>query len=102
MLTLDVIRDLWWLGGVTIGAIAWMISVAIKVHDGKRRIAHLEHSDEKMREDICMLLRSQFATLDGLKQLKCNGPVSSMYDQMRMYVLTNHGIDGSCQTSDHK
>jgi hypothetical protein len=84
------LQQVWWLILTLIGVFVWTTSMAIKIHSLLRRLDYHEKRLMEERQDVSMLLRAQFATLDGLKQMNCNGSVVKMYDEMRKYVLEKH------------
>jgi hypothetical protein len=90
MFLMEVLKDYWWLITVTFATIGYITTTAIKAHDMMRRLQCVEDRQLKEREDISMLLKAQFATLDGLKQLKCDGNVTKAYETMQQYVLSHH------------
>ena len=85
-----ILKDYWWLITVIIGMVGYIASTAIKAHDLLKRLECVESRQKQEREDIAMLLQAQFATLDGLKQLNCNGQVSKTHETMQQYVLSRH------------
>ena len=84
------LKDYWWLATAILASIGYIVVTAIKAHDLVRRLSTVEARQAKEREDIAMLLQAQFATLDGLKQLNCNGAVSKAHETMQQYVLSRH------------
>lgn len=87
---MDILKDYWWLITAILAAVGYIASTAIKAHDLLRRLTYVEQRQVKEREDIAMLLQAQFATLDGLKQLNCNGTVTKTHETMQQYVLSRH------------
>jgi hypothetical protein len=87
---MQLLKDYWWLLTSILGVIAYVAATAIKAHDLLRRLTFVEERQKQEREDIAMLLQAQFATLDGLKQLKCDGNVTKAYETMQQYVLSRH------------
>jgi len=87
---MQLLKDYWWLITSVLAVIAYIATTAIKAHDLLRRLDCVEKRQHQEREDISMLLQAQFATLDGLKQLKCDGNVTKAYESMQLYVLTHH------------
>lgn len=85
-----IIQEYWWIIITLAAIIGFIVKSMFAMHVVKLRIDRCERHDTEVREDIKYLLRCSFATLDGLKQLKCNGAVVSMYDEMRKFVLTQH------------
>ena len=51
------------------------------------RIEKVERSAARQKKDIKTLLETQFAILDGLKQLGCNGAVSEAHHKLRQHVI---------------
>ena len=87
---MSALKDYWWLVTTLLTAAGFIVSAAVKAHDLLRRLSRVEARQAKEREDIAMLLQAQFATLDGLKQLNCNGAVSKTHETMQRYVLSRH------------
>ncbi len=87
---MSALKDYWWLATALLTAAGLIVSAAVKAHDLLRRLSMVEARQAKEREDIAMLLQAQFATLDGLKQLHCNGAVSKTHETMQQYVLSRH------------
>lgn len=87
---MSVLKDYWWLITVIIAIMGYIVTTAIKAHDLLKRLEYVEKKQKQEREDISMLLQAQFATLDGLKQLNCNGQVSKTHETMQQYVLSRH------------
>jgi hypothetical protein len=87
---MTVLKDYWWLITIAFATIGYITATAIKAHDLLHRLENVEGRQLREREDISMLLQAQFATLDGLKQLKCDGNVTKAYETMQQYVLSNH------------
>lgn len=87
---MSVIQDYWWLLTAILAAAGYIVTAALKAHDLLRRLQTVEERQNREREDIAMLLQAQFATLDGLKQLNCNGTVSKTHETMQQYVLSRH------------
>lgn len=87
---MDIVKDYWWLMTALLAGIGYIASTAVKAHDLLRRLTVVEQRQKQEREDIAMLLQAQFATLDGLKQLNCNGTVSKTHETMQQYVLSRH------------
>lgn len=83
-------QEVWWLILTVLGIFVWVVSTALKTHTLLKRIDYHDKRIKEEREDIAMLLKSSFATLDGLKQLGANGKTNTMYDEMRKYVLERH------------
>ena len=87
---MEILQNYWWIVTTALAVIAYIASTAIKAHDLLRRLQVVEDRQKQEREDISMLLQAQFATLDGLKQLHCNGAVSRTHETMQQYVLSRH------------
>ena len=87
---MQLLKDYWWLITTVLAVVAYIAATAIKAHDLLRRLECVEDRQKQEREDIAMLLQAQFATLDGLKQLNCNGAVSKTHETMQQYVLSRH------------
>jgi hypothetical protein len=87
---MDILKTYWWLITVICATVGYIATTAIKAHDLLKRLESVESRQKQEREDIAMLLQAQFATLDGLKQLNCNGQVSKTHETMQQYVLSRH------------
>lgn len=80
-------RNIWWLITVVIvGVAGFLFSVGWKTRRQAERIEKLESCDKHMREDVSMLLKTNFAVLDGLHQLNCNGNVTKALHEMQDYL----------------
>ena len=51
------------------------------------RIETVEKQTSSQKKAIKMLLETQFAILDGLKQLGCNGEVSEAHKKLKKHVI---------------
>ena len=89
----EVLQAYWWMFLIIAGIISYIVKVALEIQAHKARIATIEKLQNYLQEDVRYLLRSSFANLDGLKQLNCNGRVTKMYDEMRLFVLNEHNRD---------
>ena len=87
----EPIKDVWWLFLTLFGILGALLKIGADAYRYKHRLERTEKRVSEIREDISYLLRCSFATLDGLKQQGCNGKVVEMYDEMRKFVLTQHG-----------
>ena len=70
-----------------IGLAALVIGYLWKTFRVYNRLEKVERSTARQRKDIKTLLETQFAILDGLKQLGCNGAVSEAHNKLRQYVI---------------
>lgn len=70
-----------------IGLAALVIGYLWKTFRVYNRLEKVERSTARQRKDIKMLLETQFAVLDGLKQLGCNGAVSEAHNKLRQHVI---------------
>ena len=74
------------LGGIAIAVIKWFIKQDKQTDD----IADLrhQHSDDikEIKEELCVLNYGMLASLNGLKQLKCNGEVTDAYEHLRKHI----------------
>ena len=52
-----------------------------------QRFLRLERHDERTHALMVLLVKSSFATLDGLKQQGCNGAVTKAREELRKYVI---------------
>ena len=50
------------------------------------RLENLEESATYRKEESALLIRSQLAIMEGLIQLKCNGPVTHCRDELQEYI----------------
>lgn len=66
--------------------IVGVIGSAVKI---LMRFKKLEEHNEKNANLIKELARAQFATLDGLKQLGCNGEVTKAHLKLRDEIINN-------------
>ena len=51
-----------------------------------RRFENVEEAAKYRKEESAILIRSQLAIMEGLKQQGCNGPVSAMRDELQDYI----------------
>lgn len=80
-----------------VGAVKWFLA-----HDAQKKdIADLrKHHDDDIKElrqlieeghketngELCVMAYTQLATLDGLKQLNCNGEVTKAHDMLEKHL----------------
>lgn len=55
------------------------------------QLAAVNRNINSLRRQDNMSMRTTFAILDGLKQLKCNGAVSAAHDELRKHLLPIEG-----------
>lgn len=70
-----------------LGLAATVGGVLVAVFNFWRRFTTLEKHDKRDHELLNQLVRGQFATLSGLKQLGCNGEVTKAYEALREQVI---------------
>ena len=66
------------------GAAGGMLFAAFRLY---ARLQKAEEDTRKNAGDVRMILETQFAILDGLKQLSCNGEVSKAHERLRKHVI---------------
>lgn len=90
-INMDDVKDLWWVLTIIGGMFVFVATLAVRVYKLIARIERLEDQNATQREDISMILRSQFAVIDGLRANGWNGPVSAMHSELQEYILNHHG-----------
>ena len=86
-MTIDCLQDIWWAVVVVfIGTMSSVFAIGWKARTQAHRLETLETCTKHQREDISELLQSQFAILDGLKQLHCNGEVTKAYARLQEHL----------------
>jgi hypothetical protein len=87
---IEILKNHWW-AFLTVGAIlAYFVAIANKISGFIRRVEYLEKRTRDERMDISMLLASNFAVLDGLIELGCDGKVKAARDKLDTYVCQRH------------
>lgn len=88
---------------ITIGQVLEIVGIMVALWGGVKVIKEIVHSitekhdqiqkweeyDQKIKEikdEQCILTQSMLATLDGLKQLGCNGKVTEARDKLNEYL----------------
>lgn len=66
------------------GSICAVLAFLFKIW---QRFLRLERHDERTHALMVLLVKSAFATLDGLKQQGCNGAVTKARDELSKYVI---------------
>lgn len=71
-----------------IGEVKAEVSNLKKLHEDDMVAAHDEHAEELkgIRDELCILSYAMLASLDGLKQLHCNGNVSKAHDMLEKHL----------------
>lgn len=86
-MTIDNLRDAWWILVVVIGGIVTLVfRTGWKARTQAHRIETLEACAKHQHDDISQLVLSQLAILDGLKQLHCNGAVTTAYNRLHEHL----------------
>jgi hypothetical protein len=81
------LKDWWWLLVTTIGGVLGAIfRIGWKAKAQAQRINTLEELARRHDEDSSQIMMAQFAVLDGLKQLNCNGNVTVAYRNLQNYL----------------
>lgn len=74
------------IGGIALAVYKWVI----KPEQNNRKIDELRNIHEKdvdgLRDELCVLSYATLATLDGLKQLGCNGEVTKAYNDLSKHI----------------
>lgn len=70
-----------------LGLAAALGGMLVAVFNFWRRFTALEKHDRRDHELLNQLVRGQFATLGGLKQMGCNGEVTKAYEALKNYVI---------------
>jgi hypothetical protein len=70
-----------------IALVAVLIGYLWKTFKVYNRLEIVEKRSARQQKDIKTLLSTQFAILDGLKQLGCNGAVSEAHNKLRQHVI---------------
>ncbi len=65
------------------GMMAW-------IFNARARFIALEKHDKRDHEMITQLVKGQVATLEGLKQLGCNGAVTKAYEDLKKYTIEHY------------
>lgn len=80
--------------GEKIGLISGIIALAAlligylwKTFKIYNRLEIVEKRSARQNKDIKTILATQFAILDGLKQMGCNGAVSEAHKKLRQHVI---------------
>lgn len=89
------------LGGVLVSIVKWVLTQKYdkkkqegdlaalqKLHvEDMKRIRQKEDTEIKeIKDELCMLSYCMLATLDGLKQLNCNGNVTDAYNRLSKHI----------------
>lgn len=74
------------IGGICLVIYKWVI----KPEQNNKKIENLKSVHEKdvagLRDELCVLSYATLATLDGLKQLGCNGEVTKAYNDLSKHI----------------
>ena len=73
--------------GGAIAILAAVIKVVIALAKLRDDYKGMADKAEKNDKAIKVLIKADFAILDGLKQLKCNGKVTEMHQTLLTYVV---------------
>ena len=82
MVTLDPVLLGQWLG--VLGTLGGALLVAFRLVRRMERTETLARSND---EAIKLIMKAQFACLDGLHQLGCNGEVTKARNDLKEYVI---------------
>lgn len=63
------------------------ITALWKIIEGIGKLLRMVTLVENIAAENKILLKANFVILDGLKQMKCNGRVTQMYDEMRQFLI---------------
>ena len=74
------------LGGAVFAIIKWFLRQE-KPHEEIEELRNTHKEDiEELKEELCVLNFATLATLDGLKQLGCNGEVTKAYNELSKHI----------------
>lgn len=84
-------------GGIAVGIIKWIVAQNKQTEDiaelKRKHDADIAEAKRKETEDIqmikdelCVLSYAMLASLDGLKQLHCNGEVTKAHDRLEKHL----------------
>ena len=74
------------IGGFLFAIFKWFTKQE-KPHKEIEELRHTHESDiEALKEELCVLNFATLATLDGLKQLGCNGEVTKAYNDLAKHI----------------
>ena len=77
-----------------LGAIATVYKGMVDSHDRVQKWDEYDKDIKAIKDEQCMLTYCMMATLDGLKQLGCNGKVTEARDMLDKYMNKQaHGVD---------
>ncbi len=91
------------IGGVAVAIIKWVlnqnkqsedIEALKKKHDEDMAATKKKEQEDiqAIRDELCVLSYAMLASLDGLKQLHCNGEVTKAHDRLEKHLnQTAHG-----------
>lgn len=83
------LKDLWWLLVVVIGGtITAIFRIGWKAKAQAQRTATLEGAVKCLDRDISQIIIAEFAILDGLRQLNCNGQVTEAHQRLQSYLAS--------------
>ena len=81
------LQNIWWLFVVVIGGtIALVFRIGWKARAQAHRIEMVEEASKRHDDDLSQIMMAEFAMLDGLKQLNCNGNVTVAYRNLQNYL----------------
>jgi hypothetical protein len=83
---MQALKDWWWLIGVVAGILIAIFKIGWKAKAQAHRIDTLEEISKRHDDDLSQIMMAQFAMLDGLKQLNCNGNVTVAYRNLQNYL----------------
>ena len=95
------------IGGVLVSEIKWLISQnkqsadiaeLRRLHEIDMKESHEKESAEIMaiKDELCVLSYAMLASLDGLRQLHCNGEVTKAHEKLEKHL--NQQAHGQKQT----
>lgn len=74
------------IGGIVFGVMKWVL----KQGQNDEELTELRNTHEEdvnaLREELCILSYASLATLDGLKQLNCNGKVTEAHEKLSKHI----------------
>ncbi len=87
--SISTLQDYYWLIGALLCVAGFLFMLGYRARKVQQRVEMLEKHDEMQRKDIAVLVMADFAILDGLRQLGCNGKVTTAHEGLQEHIANN-------------